>query len=166
VQAHFSEIFRALNESGSRYVVVGGLAVVLHGHLRLTADIDLIIDLEPDAARAAIDALSRIGLRPTLPVAFAGLADPEVRRRWIDDRGLLVLNLWDPANPLRSVDLFVRMPEGFDGLYARSVVVDLQGTPCRIASIDDLIALKTASGRPQDAQDIEALRAIRNEQGK
>ena len=54
--------FRALNASGTRYVVVGGVATVLHGYARLTADIDLIVDLEESAA--AMRALAGLGLRP------------------------------------------------------------------------------------------------------
>ena len=41
----FEDFFSALNVEGVRYIVVGGMAVVLHGHPRMTADIDLIVDL-------------------------------------------------------------------------------------------------------------------------
>jgi hypothetical protein len=41
-------VFEALNGMQVRYVVVGGLATVLHGYARLTADIDLMVDLEPE----------------------------------------------------------------------------------------------------------------------
>ena len=40
----FEPVFRALNDAGVRYVIVGGFATVLHGHPRLTADIDLVLD--------------------------------------------------------------------------------------------------------------------------
>ncbi|MDQ3031572.1 MAG: hypothetical protein M3Y87_04085 [Myxococcota bacterium] len=52
----FEPIFRAPDEAGARYVVVGGLAVVLHGYARLTADIDLVVDLAPGEAIKAIAA--------------------------------------------------------------------------------------------------------------
>ena len=54
-------IFRALHDAGAKYVVVGGLAVVLHGHARLTADIDLVIDLAPGEAVKVLSALERVG---------------------------------------------------------------------------------------------------------
>jgi hypothetical protein len=47
-----------------RFVVVGGLAVILHGHLRATRDLDLVIDLEPSNCSRGLDALRGIGLRP------------------------------------------------------------------------------------------------------
>jgi hypothetical protein len=51
----FEPLFDALNAASVRYVVVGGLATVLHGHARLTADIDLVVDLAPDEARKAVE---------------------------------------------------------------------------------------------------------------
>jgi hypothetical protein len=50
----FEPIFAALETARVRYVVVGGMATVLHGYARLTADIDLIVDQAPDEARKAI----------------------------------------------------------------------------------------------------------------
>ncbi len=58
-----------------RYVVVGGLATVLHGYARLTADIDLMVDLEPEELRKSIDALAGYGMVPRLPVDPYGFAD-------------------------------------------------------------------------------------------
>jgi hypothetical protein len=52
--ALYLPLFQALNESGARYVVVGGLATVLHGCSRLTADVDLVIDLDPSAVASAL----------------------------------------------------------------------------------------------------------------
>jgi len=159
----FEEFFRSLNEDGVRYVVVGGLAVVLHGHPRLTADIDLVVDLEPDAARLVIRTLTRMGLRPRVPVEPEAFADPSQREKWIAERGMTVFNLYDPANPLRSVDLFVRSPIPFNELWSRSKMIALPSGDVRVASIDDLIKMKGIAGRPQDLGDIQALEALRDE---
>jgi hypothetical protein len=161
----FLPIFEALEAAQVRYVTVGGVAVVLHGHPRLTADLDLIVDLEPQRAEAAIDALVAIGFRPRLPVDTAGFADPAVRRSWIEEKGMTVFSLWDPDDPTRAVDLFVRQPIPFEELWARSRSIDLGTVHARVASIDDLIAMKMLAGRPVDLEDVEALSAIRDREG-
>jgi uncharacterized nucleotidyltransferase DUF6036 len=159
----FLPVFQALNEAGVRYVIVGGLAVVLHGHVRLTADVDLVIDLGEDQARRAIDALVALKLRPRVPVNPADFADASVRESWIRERGMEVFSMHDPANPMRAVDLFARHPVPFEDLWSRSEEVAISGTTVRVASIPDLIRLKRMAGRSQDLADIEELEAIRRE---
>jgi len=156
----FELVLGALNRDGVRYVVVGGVAVVLHGHPRLTADLDLIVDLVPDQSRRAIESLTSLGLRPVVPVDPAAFSDPETRRAWRSEKHMEVFSLWDPHDPLHQVDLFIESPIEFEALWARSEIVSVGSTEARIASIGDLIHLKRLSGRPQDVADIEALREI------
>ena len=61
-------LFTMLESKQLRYVVVDGLALVLHGVDRLTADVDLAVDLAPEAARQLVDALAESGYRPAVPV--------------------------------------------------------------------------------------------------
>lgn len=157
----FEPVFLALNEAGVRYVVVGGLAVVLHGHPRLTADVDIVLDLEPVSAKKAMAALKAIGLEARAPVDPAAFADPVQRESWIADKGMTVFSLYSPVNPLLILDLFVRDPIPFEDLWARSRAVDLGGVNIHVAAIDDLIAMKRAVARPQDLSDIEALEALK-----
>lgn len=160
------EIFKALADGEVDYVVVGGLAVIMHGHLRATRDLDLVIGLQPDNCARAMDALSAIGLRPRLPVTLADFADPAKREDWVQNRNMLVFQLWDPANPERSVDIFVREPLDLGAMLAEAVIKELDGVPIRVASIRHLIQLKRSAGRPQDLEDIEALHVIAAETGE
>jgi hypothetical protein len=157
----FEPIFAALENGAIRYVVVGGMATVLHGYARLTADVDLMVDHKPEEALKAIRALTALGFVPRAPVNAEDYADTNVRRMWFDDKGMRVLSLWDPHNPMREVDLFVENPIDFDLLHERSQIVSLATTSVRIASIEDLIQLKRLANRPEDQRDIEALQAIR-----
>jgi hypothetical protein len=156
----YEPIFAALEAEAVRYVVVGGMATVLHGYARLTADIDLVVDQRPDEARKAMRVLRTLGLIARAPVNADDYADATVRRMWFDDKGMRVLSLWDPQQPMREVDLFVENPIDFDLLYERSQLVELSTTNVRIASIEDLIQLKRLANRPEDQRDIEALQAI------
>lgn len=153
-------LFDALNRADVRYVVVGGVATVLHGFARLTADVDLLVDLAPAEARKAIAALVGLGLRPRPPVDPAAFADTAVRESWVRDKGMRVFSLWDPTQPMREVDLFVEHPVDFEALFARAEIVALDTATVRVASIPDLISLKRLASRPQDLADIEALEAI------
>ena len=127
----FEPMFRALNDAGARYVIVGGLAVVLHGHRRLTADLDLVIDLTPVEAAKTISALEGLGLRPQLPVKAADLAHASIRERWVRERGMLVFTLRD-ASGYRAVDLLTDTPIPFTDLWQRAVDVVLEDTMVRI----------------------------------
>lgn len=159
--SNIETVLAALNDAAVRYLVVGGVAVVLHGHLRTTADLDLVIDLEPDNARRAVAALAALGFRPRAPVPIESYADPAERRRFIDEKGMMVFSLWHPDMPAFEVDLFVMEPFRFDAVHARAVRVALSRTAATVISIDDLVALKESAGRPRDVEDVRVLRLIR-----
>jgi predicted nucleotidyltransferase len=158
----FDPIFEALDARSVRYVVVGGVAVVLHGHVRMTADLDLVVDLEPANVRAAVEALIGIGLAPTIPVDAMDFADPIVRESWVRDKAMTVFSLIDPKDAFRHVDLFADPPVRFAELWERAEVIRLPTVEVRVASVDDLIAMKRLAARAQDLADIEALEEIRN----
>lgn len=159
----FEPIFKILNTAGVRYVVVGGLATVLHGYARLTADVDLAIDLAPEEATKMIHALVAKGFRPQVPVLPEEFANPMVREVWFREKHMRAFSLVDPTNPMRVVDLLLKPEVPFEELLARSQEIMLNTTRIRIASIDDLIALKRHAGRPQDLVDIEQLETIRRQ---
>ncbi|MEO6080492.1 MAG: hypothetical protein ABIQ86_12020 [Steroidobacteraceae bacterium] len=87
------DIFAALQTTGVRYVVVGGVAVNLHGYQRFTKVVDLVIELVPVQAIKALEALRSIGYKPNIPVKLADFADPEIREGWIRDEGMLVFQM-------------------------------------------------------------------------
>ena len=62
----YLDVFHALNAAGVRDVVVGGLAVVLQGHVRMTVDLDLVVDLAPEPLLAVLGPLAN---RLSIPLA-------------------------------------------------------------------------------------------------
>jgi predicted nucleotidyltransferase len=154
------QVLAAMNAAGVRYLVVGGVAVVLHGHLRTTADLDLVVALDQVNASRAIQALQSLGFTPRAPVPAEQFADAEARARWISDKGLTVFSMWSDRVAGLEVDLFVREPFDFERGYARGVSVTLDSTRARVAALEDLIAMKRLAGRPLDLADVEALEAI------
>jgi hypothetical protein len=156
----FDLVFAALARRKVRYVVVGGVAVVLHGVPRFTADIDLVLALDTANVHAALDALAGLAYRPRAPVPLLDFADPSVRRAWIEDKGLTVFSLWSPDHPATEIDLFIEEPFPFDEVFARATRVDLGANQVIVASIADLVELKRRADRPRDREDIERLLAL------
>jgi predicted nucleotidyltransferase len=153
-------VLKALEDAAVGYIVVGGVAMVLHGHLRTTADLDLVIHLERENVVRAIDALKRLRYRPRAPVAIEELADQASREKWIREKGLTVFSLWSPENPALEVDVFVEEPFDFRVVRDRAVRVRLESTEVTVISLRDLIDLKRRAGRPRDLEDVEALESI------
>jgi hypothetical protein len=163
----FLGLFVLLNGAGVPYVVTGGLAVVLHGVDRLTADVDLAIDLTTGAPRQLVEQLTTAGYRPAAPVDPLGLADDAIRSAWIEQRGMKVFSFWDRDHRRPTIDVMLDNPVPFGELYERSGQVTFRATPIRIASIRDLIRMKQYAGRPQDIADIVRLEEIlKAEHGK
>lgn len=158
------DVIAALEAAEVRAVVVGGVAVVLHGHVRMTADLDLVLDPDPDNLLAALGVLRDQGLRPRLPVPPEQFADPAIRERWVRTQHLTVFSLHDPDDPRREVDLFAEPPVPFEELWRDSVVMRVGTQDVRVASVEHLLHMKRAAGRPRDLDDIEALEEIRAEE--
>ena len=152
------EVFRDLNDSGVRYLVAGGIAVIAHGYARLTMDIDLIVNLAPKNISAALDVFSRLGYKPRVPVTLEEFADETVRKSWITDKNMVVFTLIHPDTVLPVIDLFVEEPFDFDEEYAHSeaYMIDPE-TMVPIVSLKTLIAMKKKAGREKDFADIDAL---------
>ena len=112
-----------------------------------------------------IQVLVEKGFRPQVPVLPQEFANPIVREIWLREKHMRAFSLVDPTNPMRVVDLLLKPEVPFEELLARSQEVVLNRTKIKIASIDDLIALKRHAGRPQDLVDIEQLETIRRQKG-
>lgn len=159
------EVLESLNRARVRYLVVGGVAVVLHGYLRTTADLDIVIHLEPENSLRALDALTGLGYRPRSPVDPSSFVDKEIRRQWLQEKNLKVFSMWNPAHPGFEVDLFVEEPFDFDEVYGRALRVPLERIEATVVALDDLLAFTREAGRPLDLQDVAALEALRTESG-
>ena len=157
--ASIKAVFRSLHEADVRYIVVGGLAVIEHGFLRQTKDIDLVIELEPTNIIRGLEALQRLGYSPRVPVQPAQFADSEMRETWIREKGMLVLNLFSDAHLETPVDVFVRHPFDFTNEFEQSLTEQIDGDiPVHFVSLPTLLKLKAEAGRPHDLVDIDQLR--------
>ena len=99
-----------------------------------------------------------------MPVTADAFSDKAQRERWIEEKGMQVLNFFSDQHKSTSVDVFVTEPFDFDTEYDNALKIDLAfGLPVRFVSIPTLIRMKEAAGRPRDLDDIQHLRWILND---
>ena len=138
------ELCRRLNAAGARYALIGGFAVILHGFVRATKDIDLLVDPSPANVARIREALSHLEDN-----AVQQVADDEVARyavvRVADE---IVVDLMARAC---GIDLDQAVRE------AGVETMDVEGVPIPIASKEMLVRTKDTV-RPSDAADVEYLK--------
>ncbi|OGS92497.1 MAG: hypothetical protein A2061_10725 [Gallionellales bacterium GWA2_59_43] len=159
----YLELFSALDRHKVDYLLIGGLAVSLHGVERATMDVDITVAMNQANLAALIDAAKELKLTPVLPIPLESLSDIELLRDWHAQRHLEAFALRTPELAGVTIDVLLFPPVDFAGMTARAVVFDVAGTGIKVVSIDDLIALKNAVGRPIDLSDIAHLQRIKAE---
>jgi len=144
----FRDLLQSLGAHGARYLLIGGYAVIYHGYVRSTGDMDVWVGPGQENVERVATALREFGL--DIPDVSAELfADPNT-----------VVQFGYP--PFR-VDLLTDLAAlSFDECYARRVVDTLDGIEVSILSLGDLRANKRAVGRGKDIEDLKQLPKARD----
>lgn len=145
---------RALEDAKVPYAIVGGYAVALHGVVRGTVDIDLVIKWSLKNLKKTEETFKKLGLRSALPISAESIFHN--LEEYIEKRNLLAWNFYNPSNYAEQVDLII----AYDLKKATTKVVHTASGDVRILSRKDLIEMKRRSGRPQDLEDIRALEGL------
>jgi hypothetical protein len=149
----FRSLILALNKNGVRFVVVGGLAMVYHGTDYATVDADFAVATNAETTEGLIRALAPFRPRP--------FNQPESSDFPWDARSIFgaVVSL---ITDVGELDLMRILPgvDSFEGLWQRSLTRTVFGVEIRLASIEDLIAMKTVANRPKDRLHIQELEAL------
>ncbi len=152
-------LFRRLHEAGVEYVVIGGFAVIAHGVIRATKDLDIC----PDPSSASLEQLAALLL--DLDARQVGVGDFDQREMPFDPRR--AGDLAEGGNflvetRLGRLDVMQWVP-GIDADSAYPVLVAdavegiVHGTPVKVCSLEHLRLMKRTAGRGQDIQDLEDL---------
>ena len=157
----YVELFRALAEHKVRYVLVGGLALNLHGVERATMDVDLAVALDPINLAAALDVAEELQLVPVAPVALRDAGNPATLERWRSEKNMVAFGLRPKSGNGPVVDLLTALPFSFDELYRDAISRQVGGVTVTVASIDNLIVMKKAAGRPLDLADVVSLESLK-----
>lgn len=152
---------KALNRAKVQYLIVGGLAVGAHGYDRLTADVDLVIGLEPENIKRGLNALHSAGWRMSIPVTVEDFANAKLRESWRKEKNMIVLKLWSDEHRRTPVDVFVYEPFDFKKEFARAKWEPVAGkSRAPIVAYKTLLAMKKSAGREKDLRDIQALKKL------
>jgi predicted nucleotidyltransferase len=162
----YGDVFKALNRARVRYVVAGGVAVVLYGFLRYTKDVDLIVHLQEENLARLFDALLKIGYYPKAPVSKEQFVDAKIRERWRKEKGMIVFSFYHKSDPFKAIDMFIEEPMCFSLLHKNRTIVKSEGVRVPLISLDHLRILKKRAGRPHDLDDLEQLNAIKRFRNK
>lgn len=148
----FGSILEDLNEAEVRYVLIGGIALIRHGVVRATRDIDAVFDPAADNVERIRSLASKWGAtRPDgSPIPEGGISP---------DRSIHL------RTPRGDLDLVSESVAGlsFDGLFSRAEVKKVDGVEAPICSLPDLVAMKRSVGRERDLADLADLEAAHGE---
>jgi|HubBroStandDraft_4_1064222.scaffolds.fasta_scaffold143945_2 hypothetical protein len=143
-------ILAMLAEHAVDYVIVGGLAVQTHGHVRTTVDIDIYPSPDPKNLARLADALNALD---------AEILNPGNEGLKIDAKTLPRATLWQFATRDGAIDVLFDAPgtPAYEQLRTRALEIRLGDLELAVAGRDDLISMKRASARSVDLEDIAAL---------
>lgn len=165
----YEQVFRQLNKHRVKYLVAGGVAVVLHGVVRFTADLDLFVELTAENWAKFIRAMKKLGYKPKLPVKLEDFGNVKKRKKWIKEKGMKVFSLYHTKRHFELIDIFVKEYINFDLAYKQRRIVKAKNIRLPLVCIKDLKRLKKIAGRAQDLADIgslEELEKIEKEKSK
>jgi len=145
---------KELNNHKIPYALVGGHAVAIHGAVRGTMDVDLILKWSLNILVKTEKVLEGMGLVPRLPISAQDVFN--FKDEYINNRNLIAWNFYNPVHPSQQVDIIIT----HDLSHLKAIKVKYQKTPISILSKKDLIQMKKDSGRPQDLFDVEALEKL------
>jgi len=138
-----------LNATGIDYVVVGGWAVIAHGYIRSTKDVDVLVADSPAVRRQVTASLIEVGAtRLDGTVLTAELSMP--------DQG------WQVQTRLGRIDVLLEGPPPLDlaGVKAGAESLSIDGTQTSVTGLAHLVAFKRLAGRAQDRADLEELEHV------
>ena len=156
----YEEVFRKLAEERIKYAVAGGVALVLHGVVRLTADLDLIVEMSKENLEQFLTAMHDLGYKPKQPVKARDFINPQNRKAWKEEKGMEVFSFYHPQKQINLIDVFMEEPLSFDEIEKDIRLFKARDLEIPVISRKHLIALKMQSHRPQDLADIKALEEL------
>jgi hypothetical protein len=161
-QSHLIETLCVLVDSGVRFVVAGGAAMLLYGIKRMTLDLDIAVAPDQANLRRFISTLRVLKFVPRPPLPAETILNGAVVERLVEEKNALVFSFWCPDVPCIQIDMFLTPENSFDRLVSDARNVTVSGRTVLVASRLKLIEMKcrVTPIRDKDLSDIRALQLI------
>ncbi len=158
MSAEFDKLIPVLVHAGVDFVLVGGVAGIVHGAARATYDLDVVYSRDPANIKRLADTLT-----PSAP--YLRGAPPGLPFAW-DERTIRNGLNFTLTTQLGDLDLLGEVVGGgtYNALFPQSIIVEAFGVKLRCVTLSALIKLKRAAGRPKDLESIAELQALWDQQ--
>ncbi len=155
------ELLLTLTDAGVDFVVIGGVAVGVHGFVRATEDLDVVPAPEPENLDRLAEVLgdiqaAQVGVGDFAPEEFP--YDPTDPRQLAEGANFRLDTNLGPLDIMQWV-AGVPADHAYAELASRAIKVNFRDIEVRVCGLEDLQAMKRAAGRPQDLRDLERLQS-------
>jgi len=148
-------LLEVLTNGGVRFVLVGGFAVIAHGVARATLDVDIVVEPSPESHERRAAAMDDLGAPALVEDPIGLYPDLDPRDPFDLARGIMI-RVPTPHGILDLVNRPLGAPD-WTRLAAAAGKAEVEGTEILVAGLEDLVAMKRASGRPKDLLDVAEL---------
>lgn len=157
------ELAFALSKHQVKYLLCGGFAVSLYAVPRITADMDILLDLTEDNIQRFLSAMQDMQYTNALPLQLEVLVHEPTRLKFIKERNLIAYSFYSTLSGKMSLDVMLDVPAPFGELWnRRETRKSSAGYTIQLIGRDDLIKMKEYAGRDRDKADIILLSRAKN----
>jgi hypothetical protein len=147
---YYEEELKELNKSGLKYLIVGGIAVNLHGLPRLTRDLDLMIDINADNLQKFVKVMKKLNYATKFPI-----------NEW---QGKSAIAFFSDQDDSKQIDVLLKNPIDFKAAYKRRKMFKINEASFNCVGFDDLLKMKEIAGRDRDLIDMGYLKKFKSEE--
>jgi predicted nucleotidyltransferase len=155
----YEEVLREFQKQKVKYILVGGIAVNLHGYMRNTADLDILVKMTDKNLAKVVGILNRRGYHVKQPIDPMSIADKNTREDWIKNKHMKAFNFYK-EDGLKEVDIIIESAISYESARKNVKYIRIDDMALPVIGIRDFISMKKKSGRDLDKLDADVLKRI------